>query len=372
MTIYNKEYSFQQSSAPACSGTIGAGITILDACLIDGFNTQSINTISITTNIATVTTSSTHGFVLDEIIIISGANESIFNGEFKILSTPTISSFTFALTTELTEATGTMSVKINSLGWEKVFSGTNKAVYRSLDITGTRLYLRIDDTNAQYMLVTMYETMSDIDNGTGVSETLYWQKSDISSSSIRAWYLIGNSKLFYIMIGFANDYQDRVCPGSFGDFISCKVADAYNCMLIGHTNFSSYQGSNSSFTHNKSVSAVSGQLITKSYSQTGSYIHFYKLSASSTINFGYGGEIFYPNAADDGIHLTPVYMFETSTYRGIMPGLLVPFENTNGSYSSRNKTLKIDNKTFISYKLAVSDDTNIVGNCWFSLDDNWF
>ena len=50
----------------------------------------------------------------------------------------------------------------------KDFSGTNKAVYRSLDLTTNQFYLRVDDTNAQYAaVILMYETMSNVDTGLG-------------------------------------------------------------------------------------------------------------------------------------------------------------------------------------------------------------
>lgn len=373
MAFPNKEYHYQQTAASPAAGTAGYGIAILDACLVTGFNSKSISSISVTTNIATVTTSTDHGFVPDEIVLIAGANESIFNDEFKVLTIPTTTTFTFALTTGLTDATGTMSVKIAPLGWEKTYSGTNKAVYRSLDITGTRLYLRVDDTNAQYMRVNMYETMSSVDAGTGVSTTIYWKKSDTSSTAVRNWYLIGNSKVFYIMFGFYSTLQDRVNPCAFGDLITCKAGDAYHCMLIGPTINSIYQGADNSFPAISSTGEITGQYIARSYSQIGSNIQFYKLDASSNTRMGYDGVTNYPNGSDNGLHINPVYVYESATkaYRGIMPGLYAPFEKTSGAFNCRDKSVVIDGKTFIGYKHAVHPDGSYLGNFWFALDDAW-
>lgn len=372
--IPNKEYHYQQTGAPQISGTAGYGISILDACLVDGFNLRNITSIIVNSNIVTVTTSTDHGFGLGEIVLISGANEAVFNNEFKIISLPNSTSFTFSLVTGLTTATGTLTVKLAPLGWEKVFSDINKAVYRSKDVTGSRLYLRIDDTNAQYMLANMYETMTNIDVGSGGSPTMYWKKSDASSTSARNWFLIGNSKIFYIMIGFHNLIQDKVNPCVFGDLISCKAGDAYQCMLVGQTANSSYQGSDNHFPCVGSTSDITGQYIARTYSQIGSVIQFYKLDASSNSRMGSDGVTSFPNSSDNGLHLNPVYVYESTTkaYRGVMPGLYTPFEKTSGAFGCRDKSVIINGKTYIAYKMAASaSDLNQTGNFWFNLDDPW-
>lgn len=100
-------------------------------------------------NVATVTTSTDHGYEIGSRLLFAGANESVFNDEFEILTIPAPNQFTFAVTTADATATGTITCKVAPLGWEKSFSGTNKAAYRSLDVTSNQLYLRVDDTNAQ-------------------------------------------------------------------------------------------------------------------------------------------------------------------------------------------------------------------------------
>lgn len=456
MTYPNKEYHYLQSGIPACSGTIGAGIAMIDACLVTGFNSKTITSISVTDNIATVnftattqsinvtnfivatnfnvtctftagtvglypgdiinisgatgteqtklngtwtivnvptattftfiistsTTNGTYtttlgttvktntGFVPDEIVLIAGANESVFNNEFKILTTPTTSSFTFALTTALSSATGTMTVKFAHLGWEKVYSGTNKAVYRSQDVTGTRLYLRVDDTNTQYMTVNMYETMSSVDVGTGMSTTLYWNKSSTANTTARNWYLVGNSKVFYILIFWHASYLNAAHPLSFGDFISCKAGDAYNCMLNAYTLAASNTPWDNCSMTSLNVVEVTGQFIARSYAQMGANIQFYKRAGCSGTGFGVLNDVSFPNPADNGIHLTPVYIYEASPkiYRGIMPGLFVPFETTNMAFLNRDKSIIPNGKQYVGYITAKAGS---YGNCWFNLDEAW-
>lgn len=60
-----------QTSAPTCTGEAGKLDAILYAALVTGINSKNISTISVTNNVATVTTSTTHGYNVNNIIVIS-------------------------------------------------------------------------------------------------------------------------------------------------------------------------------------------------------------------------------------------------------------------------------------------------------------
>ena len=360
-----------QTGAPVNAGTAGYGIALLDACLVTGFSAKSVSTITVAANVATLTSATAHGFAVDETVLIAGANEAVFNGTFRVLSAPSSTTLTFALTTALTEATGTITVKMAPLGWEKVYTGTNKAVYRSQDVTGTRLYLRADDANAQYLTVTMYETMSGIDTGTG-GTTLYWKKSSTSDTTARPWQLVGNSTAFYWFSDWHASYPLKPNGYLFGDFPSIKAGDAYRCMLIGHdVSGPTYTYSNCNFNVARGTTLNAGQRIARSYSQLGAGIAFYKECASNNSTMGYGSATLYPNSADNGLHLVPVAVFESGTnaYRGRMPGLFVPLENTQGAFPALDRTVTIDGKRYLA--LRVVYDTSATGNCWLLFDGEW-
>ena len=369
----NREYYYGQTSAPPMAGVIGYFIAILDAFLVNGFNPRNVTSLTVSNNVATATTSTAHGYEIGTVIANSGANESVFNDDFEIIAIPTTTSFTFAVTTALTAATGTITCKVAPLGWEKTFSGTNKAVYRSLDLTTNQFYLRVDDTNAQYAAVTMYETMSNVDTGTGASATKYWKKSSTSDTTARPWYAIGNKKVFYIFAEWYSIYTLQAAAYVFGWFPSLKSGDGYNTMLIGHDASAPYNASyNINFTKIGSVTGNEGQVIARSYTQIGGYISFYKLAGiGGHIDMGYLSTFPFPNATDNGVHLFPIYIYEYSVnvFRGKMPGLYAPNEHTNGIFYSRDKTVIINNNRYICYRLAVG--ANVVGNCWFTLDEEW-
>lgn len=79
-----------------------------------------------------------------------------------------------------------------SNGWSKVYSGTNKAAYRA-DAGERKFYRVLDDASMVYnsvsykALVTGYDSMSDIDTGTGWTGQMHFNKS-LATASGRKWY----------------------------------------------------------------------------------------------------------------------------------------------------------------------------------------
>jgi hypothetical protein len=59
----------------------------------------TISNVAVTTNVATITTSSAHNFVAGNSIIITNLTNSVLNGTYTISSTPTSTTFTFSKTT---------------------------------------------------------------------------------------------------------------------------------------------------------------------------------------------------------------------------------------------------------------------------------
>lgn len=66
-----------------------------------------------------------------------------------------------------------------AVGWTKAFSGTNMAAYKQ-SAGSNQLYLRVDDTNATDARVVGYETMSDVNTGTGPFPTATQQSGGLN------------------------------------------------------------------------------------------------------------------------------------------------------------------------------------------------
>jgi hypothetical protein len=179
------------------------------------------------------------------VVQISGANESDFNGDFRVKSIGNTTSFTFDIVTAETTATGTIISKVSPLGFEKQFSGTNLAVYRSP--VGNRRSLRVDDTLAQEARVRVYASMTGVSTGTGETAEVFWRRSTVTSALARDWWIIGTDKFFYFMCAF--DGNQGLHGNCFGDFFPLNSADIWNTLLIGQSISSASIPGNTSFFH---------------------------------------------------------------------------------------------------------------------------
>lgn len=139
-------------------------------------------------------------------------------------------------------------VLVSKGGWDKVFSGTNLAAYRSQ--TGNRFYLRVDDTQAKYARMRGYRDMTDISNGTnsfpnttqGRDNTWGWLKSMTASNTPIRYWGIRTNQYITIVIEHGNINNVSAVRRSlvaFGDFPSYGETDPYNTCLIGNDSVNS-------------------------------------------------------------------------------------------------------------------------------------
>lgn len=301
-------------------------------------------------------------------VLIQNATDSAFNTSFLVLTTPTTTTFTFAIThADGHDDSATSTVCIAPLGWTREFSGTNKAVYRAP--SGNRYYLRVDDSQAQYATINVYETMSDVDTGTNATTTVYWKKSDASSTATREWYLIGDATRFYLTTAWNGTSYSTLHGGySFGDFTSYKSGDIYNTFVNGHTtNNPSYAYANSGFYY-VDRSTTTGNYLVRSFSGQPGSVVFCKYAFGGN-QMGYSTTFPLFNPVDNGIHLFPTKIVETGYYlRGTMPGLWCPLESSNGYFSSNDRTIVIGGRTYMAIKIQPSSGA---GNCWFDITGPW-
>lgn len=94
------------------------------------------------------------------------------------------------------------------LDWDIPFDSGTKIVLRAK--TGQRLFYRVDDRsarggNAPYSAkIEAYESMSDIDTGSGYVGPVYCTKSDAANTDSRAWLISGDATY----INFASNYRN--------------------------------------------------------------------------------------------------------------------------------------------------------------------
>lgn len=242
--------------APTLNGVAGATIALFDACLVTGFGSRTAASVTVAGGVCTVTLSSDakNPNLLNSVIAVSGATGAWtdLNGEQRVNA---VSNTTLQFATALADgtATGTISVKTAAAGWNKPYTGTNLAAFKSADVTTLGMHLRVDDTGTTTCQVRGYEAMSDVNTGTGPFPTVaqtatggFWVKSSAANSTAVVWRLVSDTRMFY----FCPRPTTGASPThighptySFGDFLAHKVPDAYGAVL---TAASSAPGSNTS------------------------------------------------------------------------------------------------------------------------------
>jgi len=322
------------------NGVAGALIALLDAVLVQGFDTKSLTSLTVAAGVATAAFSGTHSAQEDAVILVAGVTGGPtgyagLNGEQKVTAAA-LGSVKFATTLPDGTYTGTMTIKMAPAGWEKVYTGTNLAVYRSLDLTSTRMFLRVDDTNAQFARVVGYEAMTDVNTGTNpfpstaqMSGGGYWPKSVNSNTTAVDWQVFADSKMFYYIPVSGRSSQANyligVCRG-FGDPIPLRATpDPYLCCL----NYSVTASTPSMCDQGFETNATSQTAIARNLTGLGtSTLHFSQAymgapisSEASGVTNRFGS---FPGDVDGGLYLCKKVLIPTSfTYpRAELPGAL--------------------------------------------------
>lgn len=349
-----KYFHSAMSGAPTLNGVAGSLIAVLDACLVNGFGLKTADSVTVSGGIATATFSTGHSFEPDVIALVSGATPSGLNGEKRVLTTST-NTITFDASgiTDQT-ASGTITVKLAPAGWAKPFSGTNLAAYRSNDVTGTRMFLRVDDTGTTNARVVGYESMSDVDTGVRAFPLAvqlagggYWPKANAANATARAWTVIADSRGFWLHTHSAGSNPGMAgCVWGFGDFSSYKAGDPYACAL-----FASYLDVAASSTNNQggavenaSPSGTAGPYAPRSFTGLGGSAQLHHLPESYfgvAVLSGAGASgvaTAYPNGPNNGLLLSRKLVAENNVaMRGIVRGVFVTPQNCHGSFNWRDK-----------------------------------
>lgn len=341
-----KVYRSQDLGAPALSGQIGQFITFLDAILVNGYNSVSVTSLTRSGSTATAVCAAPHGLSTGDVALVAGAGQTDYNVE-AVVTVVNGTTFTYDVAGAPTSpATGTITAKRAPLGYTKVFTGSNKAAYRANDPAGLRHYLRVQDDGGtsggtRECRLRGYETMTDVDTGTGVYPTVgqssngyYQMKSSTTDGTQRPWCLVGDGKIFYLFVNYGNSAAAGLSNYGtfyatvFGDIISYKAGDVYASVLSACTNTNSTsspsQGLGVQQTTVGSTTTFDASInIARDFTAVlGS--RYVGLMASGLNNgMGYKAYIPYPHPIDNGFYINPVQVTQDSpsVFRGRMPGL---------------------------------------------------
>lgn len=335
-------YDSSETGAPVLNNVAGSMLAVLDACLINGFNVKSVTSIVVASNVATVTCTA-HGYsnAYGKLVKISGATPAGLNGNKQITVT-SANTFTF-VTSGITDqtATGTIDARRAPLGtWQKTYTGTNKAMYRSTDTSVSGALLRVDDAlsgggcSTTSARVRMVETATDVDTFTIPCPTVaqaadggYWQRG-ANTATAKTWRLIGDGRFFWFLTQLSTGTSHA--PYLFGDYLSYKAGDGANAVL-GYSSVDPGGGTNSqtwsidiSTPLSSSATAIGYPTLLRANNGVGSSLYAACVTGHGGMAAGSGmSGLTYPSPIDGGLVIAyPTGLFEPNTgIRGTVPGL---------------------------------------------------
>lgn len=356
MANFVQLYKSTDTNAPTLTGQVGSIITLLNKCLVDGYSTASVTSITRSSTTATYTLASSNAtLVTGNYLTITGAtggDASLYNGTYMItVLTGTTGTYTMTGTPG-GSATGTLLYAKAGLQWTRPFSaGTNAQTYRSADTGSNQFYLQVIDNGGmtggakeagfygaevmsadQVVTSGQFPTVAQFANGLGL------RKSTTADATTRAWALIGDDRTFYLVPTTGDSAATANNSMGFGYFISFKPGDGFNTFVAGNTSFSNaanaayVSGLNAALSFSASP-VGQGFAFARLYSQTGGAVIGGLTGQTGTTatyqTIGANAWITYPNPADSGLYVIQALLQDaTSSARGRLPGWFMPQHQT--------------------------------------------
>lgn len=261
-------------------------------------------------------------------------------------------------------------------GWTKPFTGTNKAAFKQG--TGSNgFYLRVQDDGpgaggAREARITGYETMSDVDTGTGsfptavqglggVVAAMCCRKSNSADATARSWIVVADARTVYLFVsaGIANNYF----PTFFGEFYSFLNSDSYRVGIASGTSENS-----ASVSSHCALGTLDGGITSQ---VTGIFLSRGHTGLGGSVNIGthgdyaksltgsFAGIVPFTNPADGGLYLSPVWIHDPNTapiygLRGRLRGIWQPLHAV-GSFTDGDTVSgvgELSGKSFLFIKFV--------------------
>ncbi len=294
-------------------------------------------------------------------------------------------------------------------GWTIAYTSTNRRQY-AMAASGTDCQLFVDDNGpgagaAKEARFCGFKTGSAIGAGTGQFPTgaqsaigiglLVCRKSTTADATARVWTIIADGHTIYIFIE-TGDYTAPLMalPVMFGDFFSVSSTDTSNCMVIGRTTentanagtvgnydptsvtyiepFAGLSRANTSLLSN----VLSGHFCASQFTNTGSSLaagkhtnytrmgisellgrlqlgyHGYWTNGTTLTGATWTGAFNYPNPADAGMYLEPIWIHHGGGIRGYLKGLWAPMHHLPlGHGATFSGSGNMAGKSFLSQSL---------------------
>jgi hypothetical protein len=381
MTNFVQVYKSTDLNAPVLTGQVGTLITLLNKCLVDGYTTASVSSITrsgttVTVNLAVANTT----LESNQYLQIAGASEVQYNGIW-LITVVSSTQVTFQIgTTPSSPATGTITYAKAPLQWTKAFAaGTNAQAYRSADATSNQFYLQVIDNGAtagaakeaqvfaaEVMSADQVVTSGRFPTTAQATNGLCCRKSTTADSTARAWTLWGDDRTFYLCTNTGDAAGQQFHGFGFGHFLTFKAGDGFNTFVCGSPTFNS-SSVVTMFGCPQLSTAVNGACyLARSYSQTGGSIAVWETAlvcsnsnSSSAIGSAAssGAVLTYPNPVDSGLYVVPMMLTDSSSgaLRGRLPGWYAPLHiNPFSNYDESTGITGLSGVTLMALSISYS------------------
>ena len=330
-------------------GTPGSFIALFDKIGITGFGDLTVQTLVVLNGVATATFTTNESFDIRATLRLAGVTNLVaLNGDHQLKEVGT-NWVSWNTAQADGTATGSMTMKVAPLGYIKPHSGTNKASYQSASADANKCLINIDDTYSSYLKITTFETMSDVNSGTGRMTTTErvseWAKSGGANATKYPFFIVGDDKGFFFG---TQVYNVNINAGyTFCTYYVGEIADEmpikrFNFVLFSEANTShpGRSASNSNYMRLENMAGThdsTNQVNMKIQRDQTFYVfgaNLRLLSSAGTF-FSSANTIapVLPNPVNNRIFIADCYVSEVAgnTRRGKMPGLYGLVHSNYGS-----------------------------------------
>ena len=323
--------------APTIGGAAGNLLTVLDACLVNGYATVAwagAGNLTQTGNVATFTATSAHGLVTGDWVTVAGATQ----GDYNVTALATVTSstvFTYPIANSpASPATGSPTCKKAGAQYTINQTGTNTRTYKAG--TGNQFVLGVDNVSGSVPRFRGYAsaTVAGVALASGTdpipTDTQLSGGGYINCGAANYWIIVSNRKFFHFFLRTTT--TNTFGHFAHGDFTSYVNADAYNTVLIAQT---SNGTATSLYPLGSTLTTAGASIVGANYTQRG----YNQTTVSVRVGSGLdsfrsnqlgagdsGSTVTVPSLLEGGINLSPWWLFEGSSagVRGHVPGVWLP------------------------------------------------
>ena len=231
------------AGAPQYANADGNINGILEACLVNGFNSRTATSASASGGVLTLNFASDPGFEALQTVEVAVSSVALVNGQHRVVANSN-NQVTIAIPGLPDGAVGSsgagITIKQAAAGWSKPYSNTTTAVFRPP--AGNRRYLRCVHVVDEFVAVRAFTAMTSVDAGDNPFPTVAQASAllavyNVYANAGAAWFVVATDKWFVFTLG-------SIFSGSainygtgylfFGELLENLLAsDVHNTCLIG-------------------------------------------------------------------------------------------------------------------------------------------